>query len=160
MLAREGRQRALVTNAFLNRMPSRARRSMFGVRRIGLPMHLNSSHRNPSPRKKTRLGLRPVESPWAMTLPSEPCPNANPPNAPAPILRNKRRDGFDVSFPFGSFVSIDDAVFILSQQRKEHTADELKIKNANWKFNGHLVLERGCVARARRPPKVCCAHTA
>src|ERR1700761_3532457 len=104
MLARDGRQSAFVTNAFLNVIPSRAIRSMFGVRRMGLPIKLNSSQRNPSPRKKTKLGLREGEVLSAARLPSDPCPSVKPPRALAPILRNVRRDepslcgGFDVIF--------------------------------------------------------------
>src|SRR6476660_9216998 len=59
-VAREGRQSALVTKAFLKTAPSRPMRSMLGVCRRLLPASEDSSHRTPSPRKKTKFGREPV----------------------------------------------------------------------------------------------------
>ncbi len=86
-------------------MPSRAMRSIFGVRRMELPMQLNSSERNPSPRKKIKLGLGFLEVSLA-SVSRELCPKASAPNAPALTLINVRRDcpALDLS---GGVVVID-----------------------------------------------------
>src|SRR4051812_38126108 len=57
-LARLGAQRALVTNMFLNRAPSRAIRSVFGVWRNGWPSQERKSYRWSSVIMTTRFGRR------------------------------------------------------------------------------------------------------
>src|SRR5579864_396536 len=57
IVARAGRHSELMQKALLKTTPSRPIRSMLGVFSRGLPARDDSSHRAPSPRKKTRLGL-------------------------------------------------------------------------------------------------------
>src|SRR6185437_4593220 len=63
IVAREGRQSALMQKALWKKQPSLPMRSMFGVCRILLPASDDSSARRPSPIKQTMFG-RSVPGCW------------------------------------------------------------------------------------------------